>query len=184
MALLVTVLVGALVAPAAWAESEPQAGTVSGVTTYTYYPATALTGSGTAYSSAPRNVSGQDISKAVKYYNSMDVAVTVDLITSTGTITVTPQFSADQSNWYDATYTYVANTLVSTTAIVTSTGGTTATTTITSSSTPTEATYQVVLSADGTDNLKIPVSNEYFRVKIEYAGTTLTPTVKATLRNN
>jgi hypothetical protein len=162
---LAAMLLVALVAPMVMAQGEPQAGTVSGVTTYTYYPTTALTGSGTAYSAAPRTVSGQDLSRAVKYYNAMDVFVTVDLITSTGTITVTPQFSADQANWANAYYTYPTWTDSATATINTQ-------------------TYQVVLTADGTNYIKVPVSGEYFRVKIEYAGTTLTPTVKATLRNN
>lgn len=162
---------------------EPDPGTVVGVTTWEMYPATALSGAATAYSVNPSW-------QTVRSFNSMDVFVTVD-ITGTGTLTVTPQVSTDNVNWVNATYNYVANTLAQTTSsstsVVTGTSGMTATTTTTStvssSGSPTEATYQIVLSADGTDYLRMPVMGEYVRFSIAYSGT-MTPTVNATLRNN
>lgn len=174
---------------------EPLPGTVVGVGTYTYYPSTASTISGTGeiVSAAPRTIRGLNMNH-VRDFNSADVFVTLD-ISGTGTITVTPQVSADQSDWTDATYTYIADTLaqttVQTTTVLTSTGVTTATSTLnnslSSSSTPTEQTYQIVLSADGTDYLRMPIAGEYLRFTIDYSFATtgtITPTIKASLRNN
>jgi hypothetical protein len=164
------------------AVSEPAPGTVTQIKTWTFYPATAVTGSGTAYSSSPKRTStGIDVSR-VKDWHSADVFVTVD-ISGTATLTVTPQFSTDASNWTDATYDYVADTLVETTTVLTSTGVTTATSTLSSSSTVTEGTYRIVISADGTDYLRVPIAGEYMRVKLAYSGE-ITPTVTVTLRND
>jgi hypothetical protein len=163
-ALLSLVLIGAaLIAPPilsnVMAEGEPPPGTVAGVKTYTFYPATALSGSTqTVYSSSPYDVAGRDVT-LVKYWNQADVFVTVDLGTASS-LTVTPQHSPDQANWADAYY----RSVISDTGIV-------------------ETNYRLVLSADGTGYTRIPVVGEYLRFKMEYSGT-LTPTVKVTLRNN
>lgn len=204
--LLAILLGAAAIVPLVLAQGEvPAAGTVNSIVTYTYYPTTAVSGTSTAYSSAPRQVSGHDVS-IVKYYNAVDVFVTVDVATTTDVITVTPQFSPDQSDWMDATYTYLADSetsstvavvsdtttittslVTSTTAesVVTTTNTFTTTHSATVATTPTEQTYQVVASgADTKDYLGVPVRGEYMRFKIEYSGTPVTVTVKATLRNN
>lgn len=178
VAVMLVVLVGGV---AASDPGEPQSGTVRGLGgPHTFYQAAAGI-TETTYTDSPRNVFGQDISQHWLYH-SMDVFVTAD-VSGTDTITVTPQFSADASNWTDATYTYVANTLAATTSVITSTGLTTATTTTSSSSTPTEATHQVVLATDATDYLRVPLAGRYVRFKIETSGT-VTPTIKALFRND
>lgn len=161
---------------------EPLPGTVVGISgPYTFYGPTALTGTTTVYSSQPNTYKGQDISIAW-LYNSADVFVTGD-VSGTETITVTPQFSVDGTYWTDATYTYVADALSSTTTVITGTEGMTGTSTTSSSSAVTEATYQIVMSADGTDYLRLPLAGKYLRFEIEHSGS-VTPTVKVLLRNN
>lgn len=156
--LLALTLLTALVVPGVLADNgAPQPGTVTLTSTSILYPAAALSGTGTVYSAAPRIVSGQDVSQ-VRRFNSADVFVTAD-ISGTAVITVTPQFAPDQSGWADAHYTVISGT------------------------TATNLDYQVVLSADGSDYVSVPVAGEYLRVKIEYSGV-VTPLVQTTLRNN
>lgn len=159
-AMLAILLLGLLVAPGVFAENgEPLPGTVNQTATYTYYPGVELSGASTVYSAAPRTISGQDASD-VRKWNAVDLFVTAD-ISGTKIITVTPQFSADQANWANATYTVVSGT------------------------TPSEITYQIILSADGTDYARLPIAGQYMRFAIAYYGSgTVTPTVMATLRNN
>ena len=95
-------------------------------------------------------------------FNALDVFVTGD-ISGTRTATVTMQYSAD---------------------------GTTST--VSTSGTPTvyEDEYQMVLSADGTDFVQMPVAGLYVRPKIELSGAVsgdtngITLTVTAIARNN
>lgn len=158
---------------------EPQPGTVRGLGgPHTFHSAVVTT---TTYTPSPKTVFGQDVS-LMWLYHSADVFVSVD-VSGTDTITVTPQFSADASNFADVTYTYIANSLSSTTTVITSTGLTTATTTTSSSDTPTEQTYRIVLSSDTTDYLRIPLAGKYMRFKIETGGT-VTPTIKVLYRND
>jgi hypothetical protein len=73
-----------------------------------------------------------------------------------------------------------------------STSGTSSvTSTVTASGTPTEyeSEYQIVLSSDSTDYLRMPVVGMYVRPKIEFSGTVtqnqgITLTIKAVARNN
>ncbi len=182
LAVLTVLLLAVLVPFAVMADTgEPLPGSITGVGTYTFYPTTVVTGSGTAYSTSPYLYRGLDVTK-VRDFNSADIFVTVD-ITPSAILTITPQFSADQSNWTDAKYPYVADTLVSTTEVLTSDGVTTATTTISSSSTPTEQVYQIVLDADESGYVRVPIAGEYMRLKMERSDN-VTPTVKVTLRNN
>jgi hypothetical protein len=146
------------------AEGEPPPGTVAGVHTYTFFPATALGGAEvTTYTASPLAGSYGGLSKAdvtwVKSWNQADVFVTVELGTASS-LTVTPQHSADGESWADAYY----RSAISDTGIV-------------------ETNYRLVLSADGSGYTRVPVVGEYLRFKMEYSGT-LTPTVKVTLRNN
>jgi hypothetical protein len=161
---------------------EPLPGTVQGIRgPNVFWNGTVIAGSTVTYTDAPKTSYGSDIS-LVWLYHSADIFVTAD-ISPSSYITITPQFSADQSNWTDATYTYVADTLGSTTSVVTSTGLTTATTTTSMSSAVTEAIYRITMSADGTDYLRIPLAGKYLRFKIEHSST-VTPTINVMLRND
>ncbi|MCL4295674.1 MAG: hypothetical protein KJ077_08100 [Anaerolineae bacterium] len=160
----------------------PDPGTVQSWQTWPFSPTTYIV-SGTTNTASPRVQSGVDVTK-VSQWNAADIFLTGD-ISGTTIITLTPQFSPDASNWADATYDYVADTLVSTTEVLTSDGLVTATTTTSSSSAPATETYQIVLSADGTDYLRLPIAGEYMRLKVEvYGDGGVTTTAKVTLRNN
>lgn len=145
----------------------------------TYWNGAVIAGSTVTYTSAPKTVYGTDIS-LIWLYHSADVFVTAD-ITPSSYLTITPQFSVDQVNWTDATYSYVADTLAQTTTVVTSTG--TATSTTAMSSAPVEATYKITMSADGTDYLRIPLAGKYLRFKIQHTAA-VTPTINVMLRND
>jgi len=156
--ILAALLLATLLAPGVMADSgEPQPGAVSLTRTALLYPATALSGTTTVYSAAPRPVNGQDAS-LVRQFNSADLFVTADL-SGTATITVTPQFSPNQVNWADAQYPVISGT------------------------TPVWVPQRLVLTAGGSSYLRLPVAGEYMRVKIQASGT-VTPTVYTTLRNN
>ena len=181
--MLLVVAMGLLLAGsvAASQPGEPQPGTVQGLRGPSLFWQGVIAGSVPTYTTSPRTQFGTDVS-VVWMYNSADIFVTAD-ITPSGRITVTPQFSVDQSNWTDATYTYVADTLASTTSVITSTGKTTATTTTSMSSAVTEAIYRIIMTADGTDYLRVPLAGKYLRFKIEHSGA-VTPTINVLLRNN
>jgi hypothetical protein len=167
-------------AVAASQPNEPQPGTVHGIKgPDVFWNNAVIAGSTVTYTSAPKTVYGSDIS-LVWLYHSADVFVTAD-ISPSSRITITPQFSVDQSYWTDATYTYVADTLAQTTTVVTSTG--TATSTTAMSSAVTEAIYRIIMTADGTDYLRVPLAGKYVRFKIEHSST-VTPTIKVMLRND
>lgn len=159
-ALLALLLLALLVVPGVFAENgEPLPGTVGQTATYVFYPPTTLAVTSTVYSAAPRTVSGQNVAD-IRKWNSADVFLTVD-VTGSKTTTVTPQFSADQTNWADATYTVVSGTTAS------------------------EITHQIILTSDSTDYLRIPIAGQYLRFKIAVTGGgSVTPTILATLRNN
>lgn len=193
---MVAVLVMGLMGPGVDASGpgEPDPGTVGGVTTWAIYPSTAITGNTTIYSDSPKWLRGLDMSR-IRNYNSVDVFVTVD-ISGTATLTVTPQVSADGTNWVDATYNYVSDayalttsssSTITATGVSTSSGTTTATVTTSSSSSSTssivEGNYQMVLSADGSDYVRMATMGEYIRFSLDYSGT-MTPTINLTLRNN
>lgn len=142
------------------AVGEPLPGTVQGIATYTYVNASVAT-TGTTYSGAPLAMSsGLDVSR-VGVWQAADVFVTAD-VEPGGALTATVQMSPDQENWADLTYVYPSGS---------------------SPVTLTEQPYQVVMTADGTRLLRVPIAGEYMRVKLERVGT-VTATVKATLRNN
>jgi len=144
---------------------EPLPGTVQGIRgPNTFWNGTVIAGSTVTYTSAPKLVYGSDVSLVWLYHNA-DIFVTAD-ITPSSYLTITPQFSVDQSNWADATYTYVAQPY-----------------TTTVSAAVTEASYQIAMSADGTDYLRIPLAGKYLRFKIEHSDT-VTPTINVMLRND
>ncbi len=155
----------------------PLPGTVQEQRFLTFY-GPAVTVSGTTYSATPLAVQGQDVS-LVAAWHAADVFVTAD-VSGTATITVTPQLSADQVNWTDADYTYVG---VNTTTVYTPGG------TVSTSSAPTVQPYRVVLAADGTDYLRVPLAGQYLRFKIDAFVTVsptaaVTPTIQVVLRND
>ena len=161
---------------------DPDPATVNGIESYTMYAQTFVTNTTTLYG-------GDSSGEATRFrnYNGLDVFVTGD-ISGTRTCTVTMQYSADGANWADATYEYVGTPLSYATTVTASTGSTT---TVSASGTPTvyEDEYQIVLSADGTDFVQMPVTGLYVRPKIEFSGTVtqnqgITLTVTAIARNN
>lgn len=91
-----------------------------------------------------------------------DAFVTAD-ISGTATITVTPQYSADNVNWADASYTYVTQNQTGTATLNT-------------------GNYQVVLSSDGTSFKRVPIVGQYFRFKVDNTGV-VTVTIRATMKD-
>ena len=136
---------------------EPQPGTVRGLSGPHTFIASAAGITQTTYTDSPKVAFGQDVS-LMWLYHAADVFVTAD-VSGSNAVTVTPQFSADASNWANAYFQTVSGTTV------------------------TAQTYQVVLSADGTSYLRMPLAGKYMRFKIEMAGT-VTPTIKVLLRND
>lgn len=152
---------------------EPDPGTVVGIGIRTFY-ATPLTGTGTVQTT---------LSRDMHVWRNLDVFVTLD-ISGTGYVTVTPQVSADNTNFVTATYNYQALSYATTvTATTTSTSTATTTSTVSLSDAVTEATYQIALTADGTDYLRMPMAGYYLRFNIAYSGT-VTPVVRAVARND
>ena len=136
---------------------EPNAGSVKAADAFTIINSAYYTTTATKYGTT---------NLRYIYYNNLDVFVTIDLKTS-GTVTVTPQYSADGTNYTDADY--ISEGWYSTTRY--------------SSVVP----YRVVLSADGTDVVRLPMVGRYMRPKIELSGgitNGVTVTVMAIARNN
>jgi hypothetical protein len=206
-------LIGALTLPMLLQETQPVAaqgpepGTVVGVGTYTAFPTQQISHTGSAattYSSAPYLYRGLDVSYS-RNWNSADVFVVVDDWDTGDALTVTAQFSPDQSNWADAYYTAEGwvlplsySGLMTNTSVLTNSSGVTNTTTSTQSLTASASNtfsgssgtrvsesvpYRIVASADGTDYVRIPIVGMYLRYKLEYSGT-LTATIQTTYRNN
>lgn len=139
----------------AGAEGEPNAGTTQSIQTVTLYSPGAITTTGT------RNSTGQRL----QFYNAADVFVNLDMTAALAAIvTVTVQGSPDGTNYADLDYEYVQRVTTATTVIATQ-------------------TYRRVMSAGGTEVIRIPMTGEYLRVSLVSTGT-FTPVVKATLRNN
>lgn len=114
----------------------------------------------TLYAAQVITVNGTIYSDArnFQFWNSADVFVTAD-VASGGVVTVTAQASADGTNFADADYEYADADSLNTQA------------------------YQRVLSADGTDYMRLPMAGQYLRVSIATTGT-VTPTIIVTMRNN
>jgi len=124
--------------------------------TVVLYPATALTGSGTVTSDSPRAASGvADVSKTESYAVA-DIFVTTDAVTST-VVTTIVQFSADQTNWVNATYTYVL------------------------SGSLTTGTYQLTNTNDATTYISVPLAGRYMRVSMQRTAA-VTPVVTVVYR--
>jgi endonuclease/exonuclease/phosphatase (EEP) superfamily protein YafD len=168
-------LAGALVLPPmvetlpALAQSgEPDPGTVVGVGTYTAFPTQQISNTGsvaTTYSSAPHLYKGLDVSYS-RNWNAADAFVTIAGYDTGDAITVTAQWSPDQTNWVDAYYTFIGDTSSST-----------------STMRPQTQIYRTVPTTDGTTIMRLPIAGMYLRYKLEYSGT-LTATIQTTYRNN
>jgi hypothetical protein len=165
---------------------DPEAGTVVGITTVTFASGSAPISATTYY-----NDNGDSSVYSSQFWHSADVFVTAD-ITGTNVITVTPQWSADGTNWVDAKYKSEGWVLpLSQTATISHTGGTTTTVTLDfSGATATRAEawvpYRLVLNADGSAYLAAPLHGNYLRFNAEVLTTTypVTPTIYAVLRND
>jgi hypothetical protein len=180
---------------------DPGPGTVVGIQTVTFASGSTAISSTTYY-----NDNADSTVYSSQFWHSADVFVTVDL-DGTNVITVTPQWSADGTNWVDAKYKSEGWVLplsysgeITTSIILTNSSGVTNTTTttssVTSSATNTFAgttaervsewvTYQVVLNADGSSYIAIPLHGSYLRIKAEvFTPTNLTPTIITVLRND
>lgn len=138
------------------AVGEPEPGTVTQVETRAFYGPTALNGV-TTYSTYTDTFNGGYVG-AVGRYNSADVFLTID-VTGFATGTVVTQLSADGVNWTNADYDYWNGSAIGT------------------------QPYSRTLSADGTEYMRVPIAGEFMRFQIIAQGT-LTPTIRATLRNN
>jgi hypothetical protein len=171
---------------------EPLPGTVQGLRgPNVFWNGTVIAGSTVTYTSAPKTVYGTDVS-LTWLYHSADIFVTAD-ITPSSYLTITPQYSVDQSNWVNATYVSEGWVLpLSSSTTLTNSSGVTSTTTSTSTTTfsgatasrsSEEVTYQITMSADGSDYLRIPLAGKYLRFKIEHSAA-VTPTISVMLRND
>jgi len=129
----------------------------------------------------------------VQFWHEAELFVTAD-VTGTNTITITPQWSADNTNWVDAKFLSEGWVLpLSHSTTITNASGVTNTTTSThtisfASSTASRSsewvTYQVAISADGSDAIAFPIRGRYLRFKTEVLDTiNITPTMYAVLKN-
>jgi hypothetical protein len=165
---------------------DPGPGTVVGITTVTFADGSAPISSTTYY-----NDNGDSSVYGTQFWHSADVFVTAD-VTGTNTITVTPQWSADGASWVDAQYESEGWVLpLSQTATISNTGGATTTVTLdfggaTATRVSEWVTYRVVLSADGSDHVVVPLRGNYLRFEAEVltSTTNVTPTIYAVLRND
>jgi len=124
-------------------------------TSITLYPSTVITTDAVSYSASPRTISGLDVSQTGGYATA-DVFVTTDL-SGTAAITLTPQFSTDRTNWADASFTWVSDTI--------NTGS-----------------YALVFTADGTKYQQIPLAGLYLRYSINVVGLGTNEDVTATIK--
>lgn len=144
----------------------PPVGSVRGsFTTYNNLTSVAYTTTGTTYTPAVDP----------SFWYQADAFLTVD-VSGTAAVTITPQFSADSSNWADANYIYFSNS--STTSVITGTAGLTATTS--SATSIVNTTPYLTLAADGTDYLQFALAGRYLRYKIA-AGSFVTTTDRITI---
>jgi hypothetical protein len=160
VALVMLLLVGIPLVSADSGTGDPQNGKPVNWSTQTFYPATQITTTATKYSASPRTLNGIDISK-VPQWSVAEVFVTAD-VSGTVTLTVTPQLSSDAINWASAYWNTISGTTV------------------------TAQPYRVVLSADGSGYVRVPIVGEYLRFAIDSSATasqTVTATVKVTLKN-
>lgn len=134
----------------------PAAGSVRGsYTVYNSLLATAYATTATVYTAAPV--------QSPTFWYQADAFVTVD-VSGTATAIVTPQFSADGTNWTDAYWQTISGTSV------------------------TNQSYALTLSADGTSYTQFPLAGTTFRYKVAlsaFAAATdrITVTIKTVAKN-
>lgn len=92
-----------------------------------------------------------------QHWNAADIFVIADV--GTGVFTVTAQVSPDDENYANLDYEWGDSDSLNT------------------------QVYQRVMSADGTEIMRVPMAGEWLRVSIVTSGT-VTPTIMATMRNN
>lgn len=186
VALAVLMIVGLLAMPYLSVQAEDiTEQPVSKQQTYTLYPATAVT-TGTVNTSSPKlDAYSRDMS-ALDGWSVADIFIIADG-TGTWSLTATPQFSPDGSNWTSADYEYVANsftesstTTITNTASVTSTNVTVSS--LSGSATVTTQTHARTMTSDGTEYIRVPLAGEYMRVQMAVTGA-VTPTIMVTYRN-
>lgn len=187
LALVLGLLVVALGPVWAGGAGDPDPGTVVGIRTVEFAAGTV----GITTTSYYDDSTGYD----TRWWQSADVFVTAD-VQDTNTITITPQWSADATNWVDAKYKAEGWVLpLDYSVTITNSSGVTNTTTTSSThefagTTGTRVsewvTYQMALTADGSDLLAIPLRGNYLRLKAEVLTTTyrITPTISVVLRND
>ena len=131
--------------------------TNSGQRTVLIYPATAIV-TGTTNSSSPRYLASGDDASATRGWANVDVFVSA-AVGSGAVLTVTPQFSADCSNWTNADFNYWTGSAVA------------------------QSSYQRVLNSSTlVEYASMPAAGECLRVQMVVTGGTVTPTVYATWR--
>lgn len=154
---LLLLIVALLQANATHAVSGPAPGTVVNTATYRYFNTQVITNRTTIYSPVPLAVGNADAS-VVDVWHSADVFVTSNLGASAA-LTVTPQLSADCSNFADTWYDVAFSTTVGV------------------------RPYQIVATSTGTQYMPVPMAGRCLRFAIGSTGT-VTVSVWATLRNN
>lgn len=157
------VLTGTLaVQPAAQAnENQPSPATVKNSVSGTLYPATALSSTGTVNTASPRTVSNRDLSY-LPQFGAVDLFVTADFA-STGTLTALVQFSNDATNWADC-YRRIPETVA------------------TGPDSTISETCTVILTADGTGYISVPMAGQYMRLAMTRTAS-VTPTVQLFAKN-
>lgn len=128
------------------------------------------------------------------FWHNAEAIVTAD-ITGTNTLTITPQFSLDGTNWADArrlsegwVLPLSSSTTLTNASGVTNTTTSTATITFASSAASRSSEwvdYTGVLSADGSEVFSFPIQGQYLRFKATTltTGLSITPTIYLLLRN-
>ena len=139
------------------AASDPPPGAIQNTNTYRFLGSRVITDGTTVYSPVPLAAGNLDAS-IIDVWNSADVFLTAGL-GSGAAVTVTPQLSADCSNWAGAHYEVVY------------------------SSTVASIDYQLAATTAGTQYLRMPLAGRCMRFAVASTGT-VTVSVYATVKNN
>lgn len=120
------------------------------------------------------------VGEIILRWNQAELFATIDIVTGTQTFTVTPQLSADGTNWVDAWFTNpdAWSSSSSSSFTVVTTGTVTSTMVLAGSGSGASATSTVdrnmAFSADGTNALSFPLIGKYMRLKTEVLTTAYT----------
>jgi hypothetical protein len=161
VAALAIVFAFAVSAPASAQVVDPPPGRVSDVRTFVLLAPTATTqgvAASTWYTSAsPLDDAGTADASLIERWQAVDLFITAD-VSGTTYFTLTPQFSADQVNWANGTARVISGT------------------------TPSNVSYTITGSADGTSYLRMPLYGRWMRVLLQVSGATVNTEVRAVLR--